>query len=155
MHKLRVSASKDASSTTCSVNPRVLSFIVKHYHVYDSQPQQQPQQPYVASARQASGNGEVVQVDHMKPKLKPPGTKRLKLKSEEPLSTVAFKFNLRRYIMAALAPTSTSCWPKWAVRRLLHRGRRIPRSVACAWTRRAAPCCCRADTRTCAFRAPR
>ena len=34
----------------------------------------------------------------MKPKLKPPGTKCLKLKCDIPLSTSAFKFNLRRYI---------------------------------------------------------
>ena len=33
----------------------------------------------------------------MKPKLKPPGTKRLKLKCDILLSTSAFKFNLRRY----------------------------------------------------------
>jgi hypothetical protein len=36
----------------------------------------------------------------MKPKLKPPGTKRLKLNCHEPLSTSAFKFNLRRYTKA-------------------------------------------------------
>jgi hypothetical protein len=34
----------------------------------------------------------------MKPKSKPPGTKRLKLKYDEVLSNVAFNFNLRRYI---------------------------------------------------------
>jgi hypothetical protein len=33
----------------------------------------------------------------MKPKLKPPGTKRLKLKFDILLPTPAFKFNLRRY----------------------------------------------------------
>ena len=33
----------------------------------------------------------------MKPKLKPPGNKRLKLKCDLLLSTSAFKFNLRRY----------------------------------------------------------
>jgi hypothetical protein len=33
----------------------------------------------------------------MKPKLKPPGTKRLKLTCDILLSTSAFKFNLRRY----------------------------------------------------------
>jgi len=42
--------------------------------------------------------GRAVQVDPMKPKLKPPGTKRLKLKCDILLSTLAFKFNLRRYI---------------------------------------------------------
>jgi len=35
----------------------------------------------------------------MKPKLKPPGTKRFKLKCDILLSTSAFKFDLRRYIL--------------------------------------------------------
>jgi hypothetical protein len=34
-------------------------------------------------------------------KLKAPGTKRLKLKYDELLSKVAFKFNLRRYTVGA------------------------------------------------------
>jgi len=38
-----------------------------------------------------------VQVDPFKPKLKPPGTKRLKLKHDEPLSSFDFNFSLRRY----------------------------------------------------------
>jgi ABC-type transport system involved in Fe-S cluster assembly fused permease/ATPase subunit len=38
-----------------------------------------------------------VQVDRIGPKLKPPRTKRLKLKCDIVLSTSAFKFNLRRY----------------------------------------------------------
>ena len=37
----------------------------------------------------------------MKPKLKAPGTKRLTLKCDEPLSSFAFKFNLRRYSEAS------------------------------------------------------
>jgi hypothetical protein len=41
--------------------------------------------------------GKTVQVDPIKPKLKPPGTKRLKLECDVLLSTSAFKFNLRRY----------------------------------------------------------
>jgi hypothetical protein len=41
----------------------------------------------------------MVQVDPIKPKLKLPGTKHLKLKCDEPLSNFAFKFNLRRYDM--------------------------------------------------------
>ena len=45
--------------------------------------------------------GEAVQVESMKPKLKPPGTQRLKLKWETLLSKYAFKFNLRRYIWGA------------------------------------------------------
>ena len=38
-----------------------------------------------------------MQVDRIGPKLKPPRTKRLKLKCDIVLSTSAFKFNLRRY----------------------------------------------------------
>ena len=38
-----------------------------------------------------------MQVDPIKPTLKAPGTKRLKLKNDVPLSNFAFKFNLRRY----------------------------------------------------------
>ena len=41
-----------------------------------------------------------MQIDPIKPTLKAPGTKRLKLNFDEPLSNVAFNFNLRRYIMA-------------------------------------------------------
>jgi hypothetical protein len=37
-----------------------------------------------------------VQVDPIKPKLIPPGTKRLNIQSDEPLSNFAFNFNLRR-----------------------------------------------------------
>jgi len=45
----------------------------------------------------------VVQVDPIKSNLKPPGTKRSKLKLDVMLSTSAFKFNLRRYNVAAHA----------------------------------------------------
>ena len=38
-----------------------------------------------------------MQLDPIKPTLKPRGTKRLKLKYDELLSTSAFKFKLRRY----------------------------------------------------------
>ena len=44
-----------------------------------------------------AARGEAVQVAPIKPTLKAPGTKRLKLKCDEPLSNVAFNFNLRRY----------------------------------------------------------
>ena len=44
-----------------------------------------------------------MQVDSIKPKLKPPGTKRLKLNCETLLSTSAFNFNLRRYNKASVA----------------------------------------------------
>ena len=43
-------------------------------------------------------HGKVVQLEPTKPKLKPPGSKRLKLKCDVLLSNAAFKFNLRRYI---------------------------------------------------------
>ena len=38
-----------------------------------------------------------MQVHPMKSALKPPGSKRLKLKYDKPLSNCAVKFNLRRY----------------------------------------------------------
>jgi len=50
--------------------------------------------------------GRAVQVDPIKPTLKPTGTKRLKFNFDELLSTSAFKFNLRRYISVAAAPPS-------------------------------------------------
>jgi hypothetical protein len=42
-----------------------------------------------------------VQVDPIKPTLKAPGTKRLKLNYEVPLSNFAFKSNVRLYIKSA------------------------------------------------------
>jgi len=44
-------------------------------------------------------HGSAVQVDPIKTKLTPPGTKRLKVKCDLLLSTSAFKINLRRYSM--------------------------------------------------------
>ena len=41
--------------------------------------------------------GRPVQVDPIKPMLKPPGTKHLKLECDELLSIFAFNFNMRRY----------------------------------------------------------
>jgi hypothetical protein len=41
-----------------------------------------------------------VQIDPIKPTLKAPGTKRLKLKCDEPLSKFAFNFKSRRYSKA-------------------------------------------------------
>jgi len=38
-----------------------------------------------------------VQVDPIKPTLRSPGTKRLKLKCDEPPSNFAFNINMRRY----------------------------------------------------------
>jgi hypothetical protein len=51
--------------------------------------------------RRRRRRGRVVQVDPIKPTLKPPGTERLKLNCDVPRSTPAFKFNLRRYAVAA------------------------------------------------------
>ena len=45
----------------------------------------------------AAPRGEAVQVDPVKPMLKPPGTMLLKVRSDGPLSNVAFKLNLRHY----------------------------------------------------------
>jgi len=55
-------------------------------------------------------HGRAVQVDPIKPSEKAPGTKRLRLKCDELVSSFAFKFDLRRYTMApgtAWAPRST------------------------------------------------
>ena len=50
-----------------------------------------------------------MQLHPIKPKLKAHGTKRLKLKHEDLLSNLGFKFSLRRYIKAAaLAKISIS-----------------------------------------------
>ena len=43
-----------------------------------------------------------MQVDPIRPTLKAPRTKRLKLNCGEPLSNYAFNFNLRRYNLAGL-----------------------------------------------------
>jgi hypothetical protein len=45
------------------------------------------------------GHGRAVQVHPIKPTLKPPGTKHLKLQCDEPPSNFAFNLNLRRYTM--------------------------------------------------------
>ena len=48
--------------------------------------------------------GRMVHVDPLKLTLKAPGSKRLKLKYDLLLSSVAFNFNLHRYTLAILAP---------------------------------------------------
>ena len=53
-------------------------------------------------------NGRAVQVDPMKPTLKAPGTKPLKLEHDEPLSSFAFKINLCHYTTGAASPPRTS-----------------------------------------------
>jgi len=50
-----------------------------------------------AGASDDDYEGRAVQVDHIKPQLKPPVSKSLKLKFDKLLSNVAMKFNLRRY----------------------------------------------------------
>jgi len=49
-----------------------------------------------------------VQVDPNKPTLKAPGTKRLKLKCDQPLTNVAFKFKLRRYTKVLWSDSGTA-----------------------------------------------
>ena len=44
-----------------------------------------------------------MQVDPIKPTLKPPKTKLSKLKYDKPLTNFAFKCNLRRFSMALIA----------------------------------------------------
>ena len=53
--------------------------------------------------------GRAVQVDPIKPTLKPTGNKRLKLKCDTLLSTSAFKSNLRRYTLAAVVRQAAAC----------------------------------------------
>ena len=48
--------------------------------------------------RGAQAQGRAVQIDPIKPTLKVPGTKLLKLEYDEPLSNLAFKINVRRYM---------------------------------------------------------
>ena len=50
-------------------------------------------------------HGRVVQVDSIKPTLKAPGTKRLKLFFDERPSEIAFKFNVRHCRMEATGAT--------------------------------------------------
>jgi len=54
-----------------------------------------------------TGHGEAVQVDRIKPKLKPPGTNRLELNYDILPSTTAFKFNLRRYTTGGTSSSSS------------------------------------------------
>jgi HPt (histidine-containing phosphotransfer) domain-containing protein len=59
--------------------------------------------------------GRAVQVDPMKPQLKAPGTKRLKLNYDAPLSSFAFNFSLRHYTWSfrTATPSAPSCPPCW------------------------------------------
>ena len=51
----------------------------------------------VPGVEQDAGHGRPVQLDPIKPMLKPPGTKHLKLNCDGLLSSFAFESNLRRY----------------------------------------------------------
>jgi len=56
-------------------------------------------------------HGRAVQVvDPIKPALKAPGTKRLELIYDGPLSNFAFKFNLRRYTTELFPVDGETCW---------------------------------------------
>ena len=62
--------------------------------------------------------GKAVLVDPIKPTLKAPGAKRLKLKYDEMLSIFAVKFNLRRATPRVAnswywSVTTSSCRPRW------------------------------------------
>ena len=52
--------------------------------------------------------GEAVQLDPIKPKLKPPGTKHSKLKCDDLVSNFAFNFGLRRYNKEQLTGVATA-----------------------------------------------
>ena len=55
-------------------------------------------------AQEEAPRGRAVQVDPIKPVLKPPGTNCLNLKRDVLLSSFAFYFNLRRYRVEHSAP---------------------------------------------------
>ena len=70
--------------------------------------------------------GEAVQVDPIKPKLKAPGTKRLKLEYDTLLLSFAFNFNLRRYTLAPAQLKLVVDSIVWAFRQGHHYSRRAP-----------------------------
>ena len=85
-----------------------------------------------ASGGAAAVVGRAVQIDAMTPELKTPGTNLSTLKLNEPLSTFAVKFNLRRYTLGRrlgrLRRSVRSdrgclrrCWGRWP--------RRVPRTA--------------------------
>ena len=74
----------------------ISSFDTKLCFQFQRVPQQEGCAQELDAARRP---GRAVQVDPIKPALKAPGTKRLKLKYDELLSNLAFKFNLRRYTL--------------------------------------------------------
>jgi len=56
--------------------------------------------------------GTAVQIDPIKPMLKAPGSKRLKLEYDELLSNFGFNINLRRYTWARRRPQWPTCTPR-------------------------------------------
>ena len=59
-----------------------------------------------------AARGRAVQVDPIKPALKPSGKERLKLIYDGLLSNFAFKFNLRRYIVGTLRDTRAGAYTR-------------------------------------------
>ena len=59
--------------------------------------------------------GRAVQVDPIKPTLTAPGSKRLKLKFDEPLSNFAFKFNMRCYTAGGDDNLGAGAWSRAGV----------------------------------------
>jgi len=74
-----------------------------------------------------------VQVDHIKPTMKAPGTKHLKLKYYELLSNVAFKLCFRRYIEGTMA----KAWRTWYANfsELKRMGNILKRALKVGWCR--------------------
>ena len=60
--------------------------------------------------------GRAMHVEPMKPMFKPPGTTRLKLKCDEPLSIFDFRFNLRRYSWARWRSSTWNTRPRTRAR---------------------------------------
>ncbi len=85
-------------------------------------------------AGRAQQRGKAVQVDPIKPTLKAPGTKRLKLKYDKLLSSFAFDFNLRRYNVTFDFSVKTH-WQPIESQRLQLWASRFGKSEAGAYTR--------------------
>ena len=62
----------------------------------------QVEEPEKEATRAPASRGRAVQVDPIKPKLKPPVSKILKPEYDKLLSNIAFKFNLRRYTVVEM-----------------------------------------------------
>jgi len=108
--KLRVKCDEPLSNFAFNVNlrPHVTVNYLEQGNVYVDAS---------ATATDVDANGRAAQVDPMRPVLKAPGTKRLKLKCDILLSTSAFKFKLRRHTTApAWTPPPSSRRPSPATR---------------------------------------